>query len=250
MTPDPRDAEIARLREELARLQEPCTCGSGGHPRSCRQHPWAKEAHAATAGLGRDHGELESGPRCLDRAAGRAFRQRSHRPHRPARRVPRRAARGIPWGGYVKPRRTLLPVNPKNAHGQRKVPLHVVPPALLIQTARAISSNTYAPYNWRDNGVVASVYYAAIQRHLNAWWDGQDLDTDSGVSHLAHAAGGIAILLDAISAGNFLDDRPPPGPAAEILADAMDRARLLPPHPPGVFRAESPHGRPNKPDRP
>jgi hypothetical protein len=39
----------------------------------------------------------------------------------------------------------------------------------------------YGPYNWRDRAVRASIYVDACERHLNAWLDGAEDVTDSGV---------------------------------------------------------------------
>ena len=57
----------------------------------------------------------------------------------------------------------------------------------------------------------ASTYVSASMRHLNAWFEGEDLAPDSGLSHLAHALAGLAILIDAEEAGMMLDDRMIPG---------------------------------------
>ena len=44
-------------------------------------------------------------------------------------------------------------------------------------------------------------------RHLNAWRDGEDLDPESGLSHIAHIATSCNILLDAAACGTLQDDR-------------------------------------------
>ena len=65
----------------------------------------------------------------------------------------------------------------------------------------------YGAYNWRRTKVCASTYVNAIMRHLNAWRDGEDLDPESGISHLAHIACGCNILLDADYCNTLQDDR-------------------------------------------
>lgn len=75
----------------------------------------------------------------------------------------------------------------------------------------------YGPFNWRDNAVVASIYVDALMRHAAAWFDGEELATDSGVHHLGHVVANAAILLDALETGNLIDDRPPKGKFAEVL---------------------------------
>lgn len=65
----------------------------------------------------------------------------------------------------------------------------------------------YGPYNWRDNGVIASVYVDAAKRHLDKWFEGQEYDP-SKVHHLGHALACCAILLDAQFSDGLIDDRP------------------------------------------
>ena len=60
------------------------------------------------------------------------------------------------------------------------------------------------------------MYKAALERHVDAFWDGEDLAEDSKVHHLAHAMACIALMLDSISLGIINDDRPPPGTVAEL----------------------------------
>jgi hypothetical protein len=43
---------------------------------------------------------------------------------------------------------------------------------------------------------------------LFAWFDGEEVASDSGVHHLGHAMACLAILLDAQETGNLVDDRP------------------------------------------
>lgn len=103
--------------------------------------------------------------------------------------------------------------NPKESIGSSKVPLHLVPPSAIHYLALAFKDGAakYGPYNWREAGVSASVYYAAAMRHLSAWLDGQNESSDAGVHHLAHVMACCAIVLDAESVGRLNDDRPPSG---------------------------------------
>ena len=103
--------------------------------------------------------------------------------------------------------------NPKTAIGVTKVPLHLVPPSAKHYLAEALADGAkkYTPYNWRRAAISSSVYVAAMQRHIDAYWDGEDKAADSGVHHLAHAMACCALLLDAMSIGKLHDDRPPKG---------------------------------------
>ena len=99
--------------------------------------------------------------------------------------------------------------DPKGAAGALKTPLGLIPPFAMEQTAwvHKLGATKYGPYNWRETGVCTSTYINAIMRHLNAWRDGENLDPESGISHLAHVAASCNILLDADHCGTLVDDR-------------------------------------------
>jgi hypothetical protein len=103
----------------------------------------------------------------------------------------------------------MNPNDPKGAAGALKTPLGLIPSYAMEQTAwvHKLGSDKYGPYNWRKTGVCASTYVNAILRHLNAWRDGETLDPESGISHLAHVACSCNILLDADHCGTLQDDR-------------------------------------------
>jgi hypothetical protein len=108
--------------------------------------------------------------------------------------------------------------NPKTAIGASKVPLHLVPPSAKYYLALALRDGAikYGPYNWRDAEISVSVYRSAAERHLDAFWDGEDCAPDSGIHHIAHAMACMALILDAMSIGKLHDDRPTKG-AAPLL---------------------------------
>lgn len=103
----------------------------------------------------------------------------------------------------------LKATSPKDAIGSSKLPIHLWP-----TTASAMGSIglldgmlKYGRSNWRASGVRASIYFDAANRHLNAWFEGEESDPDSGVPHLAHALACLAIIVDAQAAGKLNDDR-------------------------------------------
>lgn len=102
-------------------------------------------------------------------------------------------------------------VDPKGAEGEKKTPLHLLPPVFMAATAWVLKlgSVKYGPWNWRKTWVESQTYVGAIRRHLDAWQDGEDTDPESGQSHLAHVAASAAILLDADANGTLVDNRPP-----------------------------------------
>jgi hypothetical protein len=75
----------------------------------------------------------------------------------------------------------------------------------------------YGRHNYRVIGVRGSVYYDATMRHLAAWWEGEDADPDSGLSHITKAICSLVVLRDAMIQGKFNDDRPPRGPTSWML---------------------------------
>jgi len=55
--------------------------------------------------------------------------------------------------------------------------------------------------------VRASIYADACKRHIDAWFEGEEVDPDDGVPHLAAALCCLAIIVDARAAGKLNDDR-------------------------------------------
>ncbi len=104
--------------------------------------------------------------------------------------------------------------NPKTLEGAKKCPIDLCPPALERGAAEAFANGAgkYGPYNWRENMISASVYYAACKRHLDDWWDRLDKDDlapDSQVHHIKHAAACLGMILDVMGSPMFNDNRPP-----------------------------------------
>lgn len=115
--------------------------------------------------------------------------------------------------------------NPKTTIGVSKVPLHLVPPVAGHYTALAFADGAkkYGPYNWREKKVSTSVYIAAMKRHIDAFWDGEDVSADANVHHLGHVMACCAILLDGMSIGMLNDDRPPKGAAARLQEEYANK---------------------------
>lgn len=125
------------------------------------------------------------------------------------------------------------PSNPKDALGIKKVPMSTVSGPVLAELGVAMLEGAlkYGRHNYRVIGVRASVYYDAVSRHTQAWWEGEDLDPVSGVSHITKAIASLVVLRDAMIQGNWVDDRPPPSPPGwlESLNDKV--AALLEKYP-------------------
>lgn len=128
--------------------------------------------------------------------------------------------------------------NPKDAIGCKKPPMSTVSAPVLMEVGAAMLEGAckYARHNYRVAGIRTSVYYDAAMRHLMAYWEGEDIDPDSGVSHITKAIAGLIVLRDAQIQNMVTDDRPPRSPVnwmADVQA-AVDRvlARYPEPLPP------------------
>lgn len=115
--------------------------------------------------------------------------------------------------------KTLRPVesphlpgpNPKQAMGDKKIQLQLVPPAASIAIANGLveGADKYGAWNWRDQPIQLMTYVGSLRRHMDAWIEGENVDPDGhGKTHLEGAIASLAIILDAISCGSGIDDRP------------------------------------------
>jgi hypothetical protein len=97
------------------------------------------------------------------------------------------------------------------AKGQKMARFDLLPPDALFAIAEQFGHGAakYAERNW-ERGVDWSLPFAALQRHVWAWWGGEDIDPESGQHHLAavgwHALALLTYALDERYAS--LDDRP------------------------------------------
>ncbi len=101
--------------------------------------------------------------------------------------------------------------NPKAAFADKKAPLQAIPGPVLYELGLALLEGAlkYGRHNWRVSGVRASTYFDAAMRHMWRWWEGEDIDPDSGVPHLVKAMACFAVVRDAELCGKMTDDRPP-----------------------------------------
>lgn len=118
------------------------------------------------------------------------------------------------WPGRGEPEptgATSKPTNPKDAIGIRKAPMSVVPMGVVAELGVAMleGASKYGRHNYRGVGVRTSVYFDAAMRHLISFWEGEDTDPDSGLSHITKAIASLAVLRDAQMQAKCTDDRPP-----------------------------------------
>lgn len=75
-----------------------------------------------------------------------------------------------------------------------------------VATILTFGASKYKDWNWAE-GFEWSRLYGATQRHLNAWWDGEAKDPETGHSHLWHAGCCIMFLIVHEIRGLGKDDR-------------------------------------------
>jgi len=71
-------------------------------------------------------------------------------------------------------------------------------PKSLEQVAKVLTfgAKKYADNNWRLVPDAQKRYHAALHRHLNAYYQGDKIDSETGLSHLAHALCCLHFLLE------------------------------------------------------
>lgn len=89
-----------------------------------------------------------------------------------------------------------------------KAPLGLIPRSALTAEAQvlAFGAKKYAKHNWRG-GMDWSRMVDAALRHITAWNDGEDVDPETGISHLAHARCCLGFLIEYAEKGLGTDDR-------------------------------------------
>jgi hypothetical protein len=93
------------------------------------------------------------------------------------------------------------------------------PPLWEVGVAMLEGARKYGRHNYRAAGVRASVYVDAAMGHISQWWEGEDLDPDSGLSHITKAIATLVVMRDAMLNDMFTDDRPPKSKLSAIRDD-------------------------------
>ena len=102
-------------------------------------------------------------------------------------------------------------VDPKTGgvKGSKQAQLGAMDPLAIMEIAKVAGMGAvkYDRYNFL-RGYRWSLSYDACQRHLHAFWGGEDLDEESGLYHLAHAAWHCLCLIAFSIRKRGTDDRP------------------------------------------
>jgi len=85
----------------------------------------------------------------------------------------------------------------------------LLPSAALLEISKvmAFGAKKYGDNNWREGGFDWTRIMGAMQRHLLAFNDGEDLDPETGLSHIAHVGCNALFLLEHILKGYGDDNR-------------------------------------------
>lgn len=86
--------------------------------------------------------------------------------------------------------------SPFAKNDQAKIRYDLIPPIVLKELAEVLTygANKYSDHNWqkcKDR----NRYIAATMRHFESFRDGEQIDPESRLSHLAHALANISFLL-------------------------------------------------------
>jgi hypothetical protein len=116
-----------------------------------------------------------------------------------------------PITGELRPKGepTIMPPNPKQAYGDKKIPMTLAPITFIAGTNLGLLDGMfkYGESNYLAVPVEAMTYVNALERHMGLWSHGEDIDPESGLDHLFHAAACLAILIGAKYAGSLIDNR-------------------------------------------
>jgi hypothetical protein len=93
--------------------------------------------------------------------------------------------------------------------GKKTARFDLIPVSALWQIAEHYGrgAEKYEDRNW-ERGYSWSLSYAALCRHLFAWWNGEDIDEETGSHHLAAVAFHALALLTFAETHPEKDDRP------------------------------------------
>lgn len=82
-------------------------------------------------------------------------------------------------------------------HDQAKPRFSLIPHQALWQVVAVLEfgAKKYGAENWRGVENARQRYFDACHRHLNAWWQGESVDDESGLPHLAHAVCCLIFLM-------------------------------------------------------
>lgn len=114
--------------------------------------------------------------------------------------------------GYPRYESEVRVVDPETGgeKGQKPSQIGALDPVslLVLGEVAGFGADKYAAFNYLK-GYSWRLSFDALQRHMMAFWAGQDYDEESGLPHVAHAAWHALTLVSFMERGLGTDDRPP-----------------------------------------
>ena len=113
-----------------------------------------------------------------------------------------------PPPGFVEPPVNEFDGDETVSYGDNKPDPTMVDPQFILELSKVLGmgAEKYARDNWRK-GTAYQRRMASAMRHMLAWIEGDDLDPESGLPHLAHAATNCMFLMNWQRRGVGTDDR-------------------------------------------
>lgn len=104
--------------------------------------------------------------------------------------------------------RVFTPESEGVKHDNNKPDMSLLSTKALLEISKVMDfgKKKYSANNWRK-GMQWSRLIAAALRHITAFNDGEDIDSETGISHLAHAGCCIMFLLEYEKTQKEKDDR-------------------------------------------
>lgn len=98
----------------------------------------------------------------------------------------------------------------KNDITDKKVMMQLMPPDAMEKIAEVFThgAEKYESWNYLEgDGIELTRLKGALDRHMNEWMKGNDIDPDSGKTHLAHAGCCVMMMLQITELRPQADDR-------------------------------------------
>jgi hypothetical protein len=102
---------------------------------------------------------------------------------------------------------TKYEIAPKDTVGKPRLSLLPWTSIKKIATVYEYGVKKYYEQSWRKGFAYGDIWDGTM-RHLTSWWEGEDLDPESGLNHLLHAGFGILTLIYLADNFKHLDNRP------------------------------------------
>lgn len=116
----------------------------------------------------------------------------------------------------------------KKAGNDERYDLVPAEPLRLLAKHYGVGSKKYEDRNW-ENGYEWSKSFAALNRHLWQFWNGEDIDAETGSPHIIAVAWHAFALAEFMITHRQFDNRPTPKPKPVLVFAPSAGVTTLPP---------------------